>query len=116
VVRLDSQKQVTMDEYAGTPYQTQEDAAPVFNRGQMYWNWSLHPVRNEHGHRVQLIFHGSEVTAHLLTRQQAEQAHPSLTQAHSTSEMTRKRLEVIETVARSMRASLDTRSIGQTII
>src|SRR5260370_17942009 len=59
----------------GIPYQTEKYAAPVLNGGQMYWNWSLHPVRNEHGNIVQLIFHGSDVTAHLLARQQAEQAH-----------------------------------------
>jgi PAS domain-containing protein len=73
----------------GIPYQTEEYAAPVFNRGQKYWNWSLHPVRNEQGHIVQLIFHGSDVTA----RQRDEQAYASLTQAHGTSEMARKRVE-----------------------
>ncbi len=73
----------------GIPYQTEEYATPVFNRGQKYWKWSLHPVRNEQGHIVQLIFHGSDVTA----RQQDEQAHASLTQAHGTSEMARKRVE-----------------------
>ncbi len=26
----------------GIPYQTEEYPAPVFNRGQIYWNWSLH--------------------------------------------------------------------------
>jgi PAS domain S-box-containing protein len=100
----------------GIPYQTEGYAAPVLNRGQMYWDWSLHPVRNEHGHIIQLIFHGSDVTAHLLAHQQAEQAHTLLTHAYSTSEMARKQLEVIETMARGTRASLDTRSIGQATI
>ncbi|MBA2285141.1 MAG: PAS domain-containing protein [Ktedonobacteraceae bacterium] len=63
----------------GRPYQTEEYAAPALNGSQMYWNWSLHPVRNEDGHIVQLIFHGSDVTAHLLARQQAKQAQTSLT-------------------------------------
>ncbi len=100
----------------GISYQTDEYAAPVLNRGQMYWDWSLHPVRNEQGQIIQLIFHGSDVTAHLLARQQAEQAHTSLNQVHSRSEMACKQLEVIETVAQSTRASLDTRSIGQATI
>jgi signal transduction histidine kinase len=80
----------------GIPYQTEECTAPVLNRDQMYWDWSLHPVCNEHGQIIRLIFHGSDVTAHMPARQQAEQAHTSLTHAHSTSEMARKRLEVIE--------------------
>jgi PAS domain S-box-containing protein len=100
----------------GIPYQTEEYTAPVLNRDQMYWDWSLHPVCHEHGHIIQLIFHGSDVTAHLLARQQAEQAHTSLTHAHPTSEIARKRLEVIETVARGTRASLDIRSVGQATI
>lgn len=62
----------------GIPYQTEEYAAPVLNCEQMYWNWSLHPIRNEHGHIVQLIFHGSDVTAPLLARQQAEHVHTLL--------------------------------------
>ncbi len=62
----------------GIPYQTEEYAAPVLNCEQRYWNWSLHPICDEHEHIVQLIFHGSDVTAHLLARRQAEHVHTSL--------------------------------------
>ena len=72
----------------GIPYQAEEYAAPVFNPGSMYWNWSLHPVRNEHGHIVQLIFHVSEVTA----RQQAALVHARL---HAPVEDERARLRAI---------------------
>ncbi len=72
----------------GIPYQTEEFAAPVFNPGQIYWNWSLHPVRNEHGHIVQLIFHGSEVTVY----QQAALVHARL---HAPVEDERARLRAI---------------------
>src|SRR5947209_20282180 len=37
----------------GIAYQTEEYVTPVLKRGQVYWNWSLHPVRNEHEHIVQ---------------------------------------------------------------
>jgi len=72
----------------GIPYQAEEYTAPVFNPGSMYWNWSLHPVCNEHGHIVQLIFHGSEVTA----RQQAALVHARL---HAAVEDERARLRAI---------------------
>ncbi len=93
----------------GISYQTEEYPAPVLNRGQIYWNWSLHPVRNEHGHIIQLIFHGSEVTAHLPARQQAEQAHTSLTQAHSiTAAIAHARLHTaVEDESARLRAILD---------
>ena len=65
---------------------------------------------------IQLALYGRDVTASVLARQQVEEAHVSLTQLHSTTVAAHKQLEVIETVARSARASLDTRSIGQAAV
>ncbi len=100
----------------GLPYQAEEYAVRLPNRNLVYWNWSLHPVPDEQGHTIHLALYGRDVTASVLARHQVEEAHVSLTRLHTTTVAARQQLKVIETVARSARASLDTRSIGQAAV
>ena len=100
----------------GQPYQAEEYAVLLPNRDVVYWNWSLHPVPDEQGRTIQLALYGRDVTASVLARQQVEEAHVTLTRLHSTTVAAHKQLKVIETVARSARASLDTRNIGQAAV
>jgi len=97
----------------GTPYQAEEYAFHSPECGISYWNWSLAPVRNDQGQISELLVTASNVTAQVLARQQAEQARVSLSSENCAIEAERKRLEVIETVARCARESLDIDSIAR---
>ena len=96
----------------GTPYHAGEYAFHSLKCGTTYWNWSIEPVRNNEGQITELLVTASNVTAQVLARQQAEQARASLSLENRAIEAERKRLEVIETVARCVRESLDIKSIG----
>jgi PAS domain S-box-containing protein len=93
----------------GKSYKVDEEAFPSSVRGLTYWNWSLSPVRDSEGRISHLLLAFSEVTSQVL-------AHASLNRTNQAVEAERKRLEVIETVARSVRESLDTQSIGHAAI
>lgn len=100
----------------GTPYQAEEYTFHSPECGISYWNWSLAPLRNNEGQISQLLVTASNVTAQVLARQQVEQARISLSSENRAIETERKRLEVIETVARSVRESLDIKSIASEAI
>lgn len=85
-------------------------------RGTTYWKATLDPVCDNDGHVTQLLLTANDITAQVLARQQAEQAHALLSQTHREVEAERKRLEVIETVARSVRDSLNMESVGKATI
>ncbi|HLI87940.1 MAG TPA: ATP-binding protein [Ktedonobacteraceae bacterium] len=97
----------------GIPYRGQEFAFQSSKRGLSYWNWSLDPVRDQDGNIAYLVQTISEVTDQVLARQQAEQARSALSIENSIVETERRRLEVIETVARSVRESLDAEHIAR---
>jgi len=97
----------------GILYHAGEFAFHSVECGISYWNWSLEPVRNDEGQITELLVTASNVTAQVLARQQAEQARASLSSENRAVEAERKRLEVIETVASSVRESLDIYSIGR---
>lgn len=100
----------------GLPYQAEEYMLLLSNGEPVYWDWSLQPVLDEQGNILHLALYGRDVTPQALARQQLERAHISLTRLHSTTVAARKQLEVIETVARSARASLNSLSIGQAAV
>lgn len=100
----------------GIPYRGDEFAFPSRKRGVTYWNWTLDPVRDQDGHIIYIVHTVSDVTAQVLARQQAEQAQSALSLTNSIVEAERKRLEVTETVARSVRESLDPEHIGNVAI
>jgi PAS domain S-box-containing protein len=100
----------------GIYYKTDEEIFPSSVRGLTYWNWSLSPIRDSEGRISHLLLAFSEVTSQVLARHHLEMAHASLNQTNQAVEAERKRLEVIETVARSVRESLDTESIGHAAI
>lgn len=96
----------------GTPYDSGTYQFPGFERGITYWNWTLSPLRDEDGRIVKLIQTAFEITDHVLVQRKATEEHTLLLQAHQKMESDRKRLSVIEIVARSMRESLDPRRIS----
>jgi len=100
----------------GTTYCIDEYTFDSPGRGTTYWKWTLDPVRDSSGRVTQLLQVVSPVTGQVLARQKAEQAHAALRQTNRAVEAERKRLEVIETVARSVRDSLDTESIGRAAV
>ncbi len=97
----------------GTPYQVGEFAFPTSDGTPTYWNWTVERMRAPHGQTIHLLQTITEVTAHVLARQRAEQTHISLSQANRAVEAERQRLEVMETVAGSARASLDIEDVGK---
>ena len=100
----------------GTPYRSGEFTFPSFERGMTYWDWKLDPLYDEEGSMVQLLLTANEITDQVLVRQQAEQSHTSLHRTNTLVEAERKRLAVIETVARNVRQSLDTHKVCATAI
>lgn len=100
----------------GTAYRVDWYMAPSRGSGTAYWNWYLEPVADQDGQISYLLLTVNDVTAQVLARQPAEQAHASLTQAHRAIEEEHKRLAVIETVARSVRDSMDIQAIGKAAI
>jgi len=99
----------------GTRYHSADFMVTTADRGITYWDVTIDPVRDEHGQIIQLVQVTSEVTAQVLARQRTEQAHVLLSQTNNEVEAERKRLEVIETVASSVRESLDTQRIGKAV-
>jgi len=63
-------------------------------RGVTYWDWVLEPI-NEHGQVRYVLLTVTDVTSHVIERQQAEEAHLALTQTHQAVETERKRLRTI---------------------
>ena len=97
----------------GIAYRAGEYAIHFPGHSVTYWNWTLAAVRDEQGEIVQLVQTVTEITAHVLARRHAEQIQASLLQANQGVEAERQRLDVIETVASSVRASMETKSIGK---
>ncbi|HLZ60949.1 MAG TPA: ATP-binding protein [Ktedonosporobacter sp.] len=100
----------------GIPYRGAEYAAGNDQNGPRYWNWAVDPVRAPDGHIVYLVHTASEITEQIRARKQAEQENFVLAQTNSTVEAERKRLEVIETVARCVRDSQDAVHLGNITI
>jgi PAS domain S-box-containing protein len=100
----------------GRRYQAGEYVFQSRECGVTYWNWTLDPIHESEGRVNLLLLIANEVTAQVLARQEAEKAHASLSHANRTVEVERKRLEVIETVARNVRESIDTETVGKAAI
>lgn len=100
----------------GNPYRADEYAFPSFERGMTYWNWTLDPLYNEDGRIIQLLVTTCEITASVLARQRAEHMKSSLEITNRRVEAERKRLAVIETVARSVQHSFDFQQISDAAV
>src|SRR5207244_2808398 len=97
-------------------YQVGEFAFPTSDGNTTYWNWTVKRMRALDGHGIHLLQTITDVTAHVLARQHAEQGQASLSQANRAVEAERSRLEVVETVARSVRESLNTERVGRAAV
>lgn len=102
--------------FTGIPYRTIEYAFPSFERGITYWNWTLDPLYDEDKHIIQLLLTASEITAQVLARQRAEEIQTSLEITNKRVEAERKRLAVIETVARSVRQAFDPHQVSDAAV
>lgn len=100
----------------GVPYHSDAFVFRSPKRGLTYWNWTLDPAYDSAGQLTHLVHTSYEVTSQVQARQYAEQATTTLSQTNSIVEAERARLTVIETVARSVRESLDTERIGKIAI
>ncbi|MEO8971405.1 MAG: ATP-binding protein [Ktedonobacteraceae bacterium] len=100
----------------GVPYRAIEYTFPAFERGVTYWNWTLDPLYDENGRIIQLLLTSYEITAQVLARQQAEAMKSSLEITNKHVEAERKRLTVIETVARSVRQVFDPHQVSNAAI
>lgn len=89
----------------GVPYRVDTFPFSGFERGATYWNWSLEPLRGPDGHIHYLMVTAYEVTAQVQAGQQAEYAQGIPRQAKGGAEEDRRRLAVIESVARSIQVS-----------
>jgi PAS domain S-box-containing protein len=78
-----------------------------------YWNWTLAPILDEQGNVTHIVQTLNDVTAQVEARQQAEEAQQQLRHANEVLEKERKRLEVVEAVARCVRETLNSARIGQ---
>ncbi|HVB20427.1 MAG TPA: ATP-binding protein [Ktedonobacteraceae bacterium] len=97
----------------GESYEIDRFPIPMVGKGLTYWQWTLDPVRDASGTITHLLHSANDVTERVLALQQAEQIYSSLSQTTHNIDAERKRLEVIETVARSVRESFDMKNIGQ---
>jgi PAS domain S-box-containing protein len=96
----------------GNPLRSSEFVFPSFERGVTYWSWTLSPLYDGKGNMMQLLLTAIEITEQVLARQQTEQAHTSLTTTNRRVEAEKKLLTAIETVARSVRQSLDIHKVS----
>lgn len=78
-----------------------------------YWNWTVQRLHAPDGQTLHLLQAITDVTTHVLARQRAEHLQLHLTQTTQVVEAERRRLAVIDTVAESVRASLDVEVVGQ---
>lgn len=96
----------------GIPSRREEQALVVSGGETTYWTWTLDPVRDREGHITQLLLTASEVTAHVLARQDAQEVHTSPSQEQRKVEAELRGLKVIESVGRSLRETLDMKKVS----
>jgi signal transduction histidine kinase len=81
-----------------------------------YWNATLQAVQDEQGNISHIIHSVSDISEQVYARQKAERDQLALSQAKQTIEAERKRLEIIEIIARSVQNTLDIKRIGDTTV
>jgi PAS domain S-box-containing protein len=101
----------------GTPYKSDEYTMYFPGHGTTYWRWTLEAIRDEDGRIAHLLATATDITKAVLDRKQAEiQSELPPHETQQTAERERRRLDVIETVARSVRESFEIKSIGKTAL
>lgn len=99
---------------SGVSYQSGAYPIHLPPHGTTYWNWALEAVRNDEGRIIHLVATVSDTTGQVLARKGVEErAQVSPHEMQQTAEIEQRRLDVIETVARSVRESLEIKSIGK---
>src|SRR5581483_11236142 len=100
----------------GEPFRGSDFILTTARQGTTYWDWALDPVRDEQGNITHLIHTAIDVTSQVAKRQAAQQAEAMLRDENKLVEAERKRLEVIEAVARGIQEVLDVGHIGKIAI
>jgi PAS domain S-box-containing protein len=95
------------------PHHEQEEMRVNAAGKTTYWNWTLAPILDERGNVTHIVQTLNDVTEQVEARQQAEEARLQLSRANEVLEKERRRLEVVEAVARCVRETLDSTRIGQ---
>lgn len=91
-----------------------ETALSPFSPSEMtYRRWEIKPIREKGEEITHLLLTTSNVTSQVVARQQAEHMAHLLDKAHREAEAERRRLAVIEAVARSVRTSIDLQQISE---
>ena len=93
----------------GQTHHTQEFFLPNRQQEATYWDNTTKIVRDEQGNITHLVHCIRNVSEKVLARQKIESDKQALYQA---VEAERKRLEIIEAIARSVRGTLDTKRVG----
>lgn len=95
------------------PHHEKEEMYVSVAGSATYWNWTLAPILDEQGNVTHIVQTLSDVTEQVEARRQAEEARVQLSRANEVLEKERRRLEVVEAVARCVRETLDSARIGQ---
>jgi signal transduction histidine kinase len=98
---------------AGTVQQGETPLSPFSSSEMIYRRWEVTPIREKGEEITHLLLTTSNVTSQVVARKQAEQMTCLLDKAHREAEVERKRLAVIEAVARSVRTSIDLQQISE---
>ncbi len=79
-----------------------------------YWDWTIQPLYDPQQTVTHALATLTDITQHVLKRQQSEQRQESLAQACIQIEEERKYLEIISTIAQSVQGALHLVEVGQT--
>jgi signal transduction histidine kinase len=98
---------------SGIAYHGERKAYSVNGEETTYWDFSIDPIREDGDQVSYLLMTASEVTSQVLAQRQAEQQRAALSEANQELQSEYKWLEIIETIARSIRQSLDISFVGE---
>lgn len=100
----------------GIPFRNGEFAFSTAGQDFTYWNWSLDPIFDG-DHQVTYLQHSMlDITTQVRMRLKAEERERAIQESSLLNENERRRLTVVETVARSVRVSLDVEYVGRAAV
>jgi signal transduction histidine kinase len=97
----------------GVSYHGERKAFSVSEEETTYWDFSIDPIREDGEQIPYLLVTASEVTRQVLAQREAEQQQAALSEANQELQAEYKWSEIVETIARSIRQSLDISFVGE---
>ncbi len=101
---------------SGKTMYIQEYFLPNQQQEMTYWNSTIQAIQNDRGEVSYLVQSLNDVSEEVRARKKAEQDNQNLSQVNGTIEAERKRLEIIEAIARTVQGTLDTKHVGDVAI